>query len=207
MSVVVDDKKLQRAVNDLLEAVGEDLGRPGLQGTPERVSELFQELYRGVGVDPVALLQDASPLAEAKDQVGDFVALRGIAFSSICEHHLLPFRGVADVGYQPADTLVGLGILADLVDIVASRPQMQERLGDMVADALVQSGVAAGSVVVIRGEHGCVQHRGPKLAESETITVASAGSLSDPAARREALVSMGAAPQAGAVSTPQHESD
>ena len=203
----MDDKKLQRAVNDLLEAVGEDLGRPGLQGTPERVSELFQELYRGVGVDPVALLQDASPLAEAKDQVGDFVALRGIAFSSICEHHLLPFRGVADVGYQPADTLVGLGILADLVDIVASRPQMQERLGDMVADALVQSGVAAGSVVVIRGEHGCVQLRGPKLAESETITVASAGSLSDPAARREALVSMGAAPQAGAVSTSQHESD
>jgi GTP cyclohydrolase IA len=202
----VDDHRLQNAVTELLEALGENPGREGLQGTPQRVSALFQELYRGVGIDPATVLAKARPLAEAKDQFGDFVALRGIAFSSICEHHLLPFRGVADVGYQPADKLVGLGILSDVVDIAASRPQMQERLGDMVADALVRSGVAAGSVVVLRAEHGCVQHRGPKLAESQTVTVATAGSLRDPAARREALLSMGSAPLDDADYTPLHES-
>ena len=202
----MDEKRLQDAVTELLEALGENPERDGLQGTPGRVSALFQELYRGVGVDPASVLEHARPLAEAEDQFGDFVALRGIAFSSICEPHLLPFRGVADVGYEPADKLVGLGILADVVDIAASRPQMQERLGDVVADALVRSGVAKGSVVVLRAEHGCVQHRGPKLSESETVTVATAGSLRDPAARREALLSMGSAPLADTNPTPQHES-
>ncbi|AVG23055.1 GTP cyclohydrolase I [Pontimonas salivibrio] len=203
----MDDQRLQDAVTELLEALGENPERDGLQGTPGRVSKLFQELYRGVGIDPVTVLEEARPLAEAEDQFGDFVALRGIAFSSICEHHLLPFRGTADVGYQPADKLVGLGILADVVEIAASRPQMQERLGDMVADALVRSGVAAGSVVVLRGEHGCVQHRGPKLSESETVTVATAGSFRDPAARREALLSMGSAPLADADPTLPHGSN
>lgn len=203
----MDDQRLQDAVTELLEALGENPERDGLQGTPGRVSALFQELYRGVGIDPVRLLEDARPLAEAEGRFGDFVALRGIAFSSICEHHLLPFRGVADVGYQPADKLVGLGILADVVEIAASRPQMQERLGDMVADALVRSGVASGSVVVLRAEHGCVKHRGPKLAESETVTIATAGSFSDSAARSEALLSMGSAPLADADSTHHPESD
>lgn len=202
----MDERRLHAAVTELLEALGENPHREGLQGTPERVSRLFQELYRGVGIDPVTVLEQARPLAEAKDQGGDFVALRGIAFSSICEHHLLPFRGVADVGYQPAEKLVGLGILADVVEIAASRPQMQERLGDMVAGALVQSGIAVGSVVVLRAEHGCVQHRGPKLAQSETVTIATAGSFGDPVARREALALMGSARETEADLPAHHES-
>ena len=187
----MDEAKLRDAVTVLLEALGEDPTREGLGGTPERVASLFAELYKGVGIDPVSVLTEAKPLAEAENRFGELVALRGISFSSVCEHHLLPFRGTADVAYQPGDKLVGLGILADLVEMAAARPQMQERLGDVIATALVDSGVASGSVVVIRAEHGCVTHRGPRLAESETVTVATAGSLDEPEARREALQAMG----------------
>jgi len=186
----VDDAKVRVAVEKLLEALGEDPTREGLADTPERVASLFSELYRGVGVDPVTVLDSARPLAESDDQFGDLVALRGIQFSSVCEHHLLPFRGTADVAYAPGSRIVGLGVLADVVSLAAARPQIQERLGDMVADALVRSGVASGALVMIRAEHGCVQHRGPRLAESETVTMASAGSLRDPSARREALHAM-----------------
>ena len=186
----MDDAKVRVAVEKLLEALGEDPTREGLADTPERVASLFSELYRGVGVDPVTVLDSARPLAESDDQFGDLVALRGIQFSSVCEHHLLPFRGTADVAYAPGARIVGLGVLADVVALAAARPQIQERLGDMVADALVRSGVASGALVVIRAEHGCVQHRGPRLAESETVTMASAGSLREPDARREALHAM-----------------
>ncbi len=191
----MDHEKAQQAIHDLLIALGESPGRDGLQGTPDRVATLFAELYRGVGIDPASVLKAARPLTGSDQQVGDFVALRGISFSSICEHHLLPFRGSADVGYVPAEKIVGLGILADLVDITAARPQLQERLGDMVAGALVESGVARGGVVVIRAEHGCVKHRGPRLAHSETLTVATSGSLADQDARREALTTLGLAPE------------
>mgnify|MGYP001547955710 CR=1 FL=1 len=187
----MDEARTRQAIYDLLEALGESPEREGLHDTPQRVTELFAELYRGVGIDPVSVLTEATPLFESDDQVGNLVALRGVSFSSICEHHLLPFRGVADVAYEPAHKLIGLGILADLVHLAAARPQMQERLGEMIADALVRSGVAQGSVVVIRAEHGCVKHRGPKLADSETVTVASAGTLGQPEARREALMAMG----------------
>ena len=124
-------------------------------GTPERVASLFAELYKGVGIDPVSGIDGRRHLSlRQKTILANCVALRGISFSSVCEHHLLPFRGTADVAYQPGDKLVGLGILADLVELAAARPQMQERLGDMIATALVDSGVASGSVVVIRAEHG-----------------------------------------------------
>lgn len=186
----MDDAKVRVAVEQLLEALGEDPTREGLADTPERVASLFSELYRGVGIDPVTVLESARALAESDDKFGDLVALRGIQFSSVCEHHLLPFRGTADVAYVPGARIVGLGVLADVVSLAAARPQMQERLGDMVADALVRSGVASGALVVIRAEHGCVQHRGPRLAESETVTMASAGSLREPDARREALHAM-----------------
>jgi GTP cyclohydrolase I len=186
----VDDAKVRVAVEQLLEALGEDPTREGLADTPERVASLFSELYRGVGIDPVTVLESARALAESDDQFGDLVALRGIQFSSVCEHHLLPFRGTADVAYVPGARIVGLGVLADVVSLAAARPQMQERLGDMIADALVRSGVASGALVVIRAEHGCVQHRGPRLAESETVTMASSGSLREPDARREALHAM-----------------
>lgn len=173
----MDAKRIESLVTELLVALGEDTSRPGLDKTPSRVSELYRELYAGVGVDPVSVLNSAPALDSTPDERGDFVALRGIDFTSICEHHLLPFRGTADVAYRPGERLIGLGVLSDLVHTVAARPQIQERLGDMVAQALLDSGVAEGSLVVLRAEHGCVSHRGPKLHDSETVTVAARGSL------------------------------
>lgn len=187
----MNDEALRRVVTTLLETLGDDPDREGLQDTPRRVAELFAELYRGVGIDPVTVLEAASVLDSPDDAHGDLVALTGIAFTSVCEHHLLPFRGTAHVVYQPIDRVVGLGVLADLVQLSAARPQMQERLGDMIADALVRSGIAEGSLVVLRAEHGCLAHRGPKLAGSETVTVASAGSLKEPLAKHDALLLVG----------------
>jgi GTP cyclohydrolase I len=189
----VDAKRIESLVTELLVALGEDTSRPGLGETPRRVTELYHDLYAGVGVDPATVLAQAPALDSHPDERGDLVALRGIDFTSICEHHLLPFKGKADVVYRPGERLLGLGILADLVHVSAARPQIQERLGDMIAHALVESGVAGGSLVVVRAEHGCVSHRGPKLQGSETVTVAVRGSLADPPDYGMALALVGGA--------------
>lgn len=183
----MDSARVQDLIGQLLDALGEDPRRDGVVGTPERVAELYAELYRGIGVDPKSVLDNAASLESEPAERGELVALRGIDFTSICEHHLLPFRGQADVVYLPAGRLVGLGVLADLVTLTAARPQMQERLGEMVVHALVDSGVADGALVVLRAEHGCVVHRGPRLSGSETVTVASRGRLADDPERSQAL--------------------
>jgi GTP cyclohydrolase I len=118
----VDSQAISRAVRDILIAVGEDPSREGLGSTPDRVAELFTELYAGVGVDPVQVLRDAKPVASSESERGELVALRDIAFHSICEHHLLPFEGSASVVYAPAGAIVGLGTLATLVEVSAARP-------------------------------------------------------------------------------------
>lgn len=189
----MERNRVEALVSELLTALGEDATRPGLDSTPERVAELYAELYRGVGVDPVSVLTEAEPLESAPNERGDLVALRGIDFTSICEHHLLPFRGSADVVYRPGSRLVGLGVLADLVHLAAARPQIQERLGDMICDALVSSGVAEGALTVLRAEHGCVSHRGPRLQGSETVTVAARGTLADSPDYTQALNLVGGA--------------
>lgn len=180
-------------VGELLTALGDDPQRPALLDTPERVADLYAELYRGVGVDLRALLDNAEPLDSAESERGKLVALKGIDFTSICEHHLLPFTGTCDVVYRPGSRLVGLGVLADLVHLAAARPQIQERLGEMVCDALVSSGVADGALIVIRAEHGCVAHRGPKLQGSQTITVAARGVLGEDPQYSQALALVGGA--------------
>ena len=174
----MERNRVEQLVVDLLTALGEDPNRPGLDRTPERVAELYADMYRGVGVDLTSILHDAEPLESSESERGELVALRGIDFTSICEHHLLPFPGAADVVYRPGSRLIGLGVIADLVHLAAARPQIQERLGEMVCDALTSSGVAEGALTVLRAEHGCVAHRGPKLQGSETITVAASGVLS-----------------------------
>lgn len=189
----MERSRIEGLVSELLRALGEDPTRPGLDATPQRVAELYAELYRGVGVDPVSVLTEAEPLESAPNERGDLVALRGIDFTSVCEHHLLPFRGSADVVYRPGSGIVGLGVLSDLVHLVAARPQIQERLGDMICDALMTSGVADGAMVVLRAEHGCVSHRGPRLHGSETITVAARGSLADTPDYTQALNLVGGA--------------
>lgn len=189
-TVIVDSEALKRAVHDILIAVGEDPEREGLLNTPERVAELLTDLYSGVGVDPVQVLEDARPVAAEDYERGELVAMRDIGFHSLCEHHLLPFDGVVSIVYAPGDRIVGLGTLVSLVDVISRRPQLQERVGEMVVDSLVSSGVAAGALAVISAVHGCVAYRGPKQ-RLTTVTVAAKGSLAEGTARHEALMLAG----------------
>jgi GTP cyclohydrolase I len=189
-TVTVDSEAVKKAVTDLLVAVGEDPRREGLASTPARVAELFEDLYSGVGVDPLDVLREAREVHTTPQERGDFVAVRDISFSSLCEHHLLPFSGVASVVYEPGDALLGLGTIAKLVEVVGKRPQLQERVGEMVARALVSSGFAKGALVLISATHGCVLYRGPKQ-HLTTVTVAAEGSLSSGESRHEALMLVG----------------
>ncbi len=187
---LVDSESIRKAVSNILVAVGEDPTREGLQATPDRVAELFGELFSGVGVDPVSVLQTAMAVPSDASERGDLVALRDISFVSVCEHHLLPFEGHASVVYEPGSAILGFGTIATLVDVTARRPQLQERVGEMVTHALVSSGVATGALVLVSAIHGCVGYRGPQQ-RLTTVTIATAGSLTEGAKRHEALLLAG----------------
>ena len=147
----VDRPRIEAAVTELLLAIGEDPSRPGLVKTPKRVADSYAEFFGGLEVDPVSHLQDSVPLGSSDDglpQTSDAVIVRGIDFRSICEHHLLPFVGIVHVAYLPGDRVVGLGKLADVVETLSTRPQLQERLTEEIADAL-QAGLAARGVLVV----------------------------------------------------------
>ena len=186
----MDSEAIRKAVAEILVAVGEDPSREGLVTTPERVAELFADLYSGVGVDPVSVLRDAKDVPASESERGQLVALRDISFISLCEHHLLPFDGQASVVYEPGSSSVGLGTLATLVEVTARRPQLQERVGEMVARALVSSGVATGALVMVSAIHGCVAYRGPKQ-RLTTVTIAAEGTLAEGSKRHEALLLAG----------------
>lgn len=185
----VDQPRIEAAVAELLAAIGEDTTRPGLERTPARVAEAYAEFFSGIGEDPVEHLRETVPVGDSGN--GEVVLLRDIAFRSICEHHLLPFLGKAHVAYLPGDRIVGLGRLPLVVDTLASRPQLQERLTDQIADALLQGLEARGVLVVLDAVHGCVSARGVRQAASSTVTVASRGELSDPARRAELFAMIG----------------
>jgi GTP cyclohydrolase I len=187
--MAIDSQRIEAAVVELLTAIGEDPTRPGLQSTPSRVAQAYGEFFSGLGVDPVDHLSDTV----ATEGTGELVLLRDIHFRSICEHHLLPFLGVAHVAYVPGDRVVGLGRLPQVVETLAARPQLQERLGEQIADALEQGLAPRGLLVVLDAVHGCVSARGPRQADSSTVTVASRGILSEPAGRAEVMSLIGAA--------------
>lgn len=190
--MTVDQGRIEAAVAELLAAIGEDTARPGLQRTPKRVAEAYAEYFAGIGVDPVAVLRDGVDAAGDGER-GDLVLLRGLEFRSMCEHHLLPFRGLAHVGYLPGGKVVGLGRLGTVVEILAARPQLQERLGEQIASALEEGLAPRGAIVVLEAEHDCVAARDARQMNSSTVTIASRGALSDPAARAEAMTLIGAA--------------
>lgn len=166
------------AVRDLLRAVGEDIDRPGLLRTPERVADLFLELFSGVGTDPASVLGAPVALTE-NEQPGELVGVTGIPFRSVCEHHLLPFEGTVDVYYAPSRHIAGLSRIATLVDVVARRPQLQERLGQQLADAVMAVLSPHGVAVRIEAAHGCVAHVVPRAAAARAVTVATLGSMPD----------------------------
>ncbi|MDM4761650.1 GTP cyclohydrolase I [Galbitalea sp. SE-J8] len=185
----IDTARIEAAVADILSAIGEDVARPGLSSTPRRVAEAYADFFSGLDVDPVEPLRDRVELRP--DERGELVLVRGLDFRSMCEHHLLPFLGTAHIAYVPRDGAVGLGAIARVLETLASRPQLQERLGEEVAQALETGLGAAGVLVVLEAVHGCVSARGVRQVRSSTVTVASRGTLADPAQRACVLALVG----------------
>ncbi|MBC7442082.1 MAG: GTP cyclohydrolase I FolE [Ramlibacter sp.] len=186
--MAVDRARIEAAVAEIIAAIGEDVARPGLASTPRRVAESYGEFFAGLHVDPVDHLRDTIPVGP---HTGELVLLRDIAFRSICEHHLLPFLGTAHLAYLPDERVVGLGKLPAVVDTLAARPQMQERLTEEIAEALNTGLRPRGVLVVLDAVHGCVTARGSRQTASSTVTMASRGELSDPAARAEIMALIG----------------
>lgn len=185
--MAVDRDRIAAAVREILAAIGEDGDRDGLADTPERVADAMAELYAGVGVDPSAGLRDSGSTADVR--FTDPVIVRDLAFRSMCEHHLLPFHGVAHIAYEPTDTVVGLGRLARVLEIVSSRPQVQERIGIEVCAALTDGVAAAGALVVLDARHDCVAARGARQGDASAVTVSAVGTFSaEPT--RSALLSL-----------------
>ncbi|MGB3731677.1 GTP cyclohydrolase I [Microbacterium sp.] len=194
--MAVDKERLEHLTRELLEAIGEDPDRPGLTQTPSRVAELYAELFAGVGEDPAVHLSRTISVAggPAPDTLpSGAVVMRGIRFRSVCEHHLLPFAGVAHLAYLPGEQVVGLGSLVKVVETLAARPQVQERLGEQIADAVTANLDARGVLVVMDAVHGCVTLRGGRQPDASTVTVAARGELAEPAARAEIIALIGAA--------------
>ncbi|MFT4123972.1 MAG: GTP cyclohydrolase I [Microbacteriaceae bacterium] len=183
----IDRRRIEAAVAEILAAVGEDPDRPGLRATPRRVADACAELFAGLDADPAESLRDGLELAEGER--GELVLLRDLAFRSVCEHHLLPFIGTAHVAYAPAERIVGLGRIPRVLDTLAARPQLQERLGEQLADTLAEGLGAAGVLVVLEAVHGCLSARGARQAANSTVTVAGRGSLAD-AERQSAVLAL-----------------
>lgn len=179
-----DEERAARAVRELLLAVGEDPDREGLQETPARVARAYREIFAGLSMEPRDVLTTTFDLGHE-----ELVLVKDIEVYSTCEHHLVPFHGVAHVGYIPGDDgrITGLSKLARLVDVYARRPQVQERLTSQVADALVEVLAPKGVLVVIECEHLCMSMRGVRKPGSRTVTSAVRGQMRDTATRAEAM--------------------
>jgi GTP cyclohydrolase I len=180
---MIDELRIKEAVREIIEAIGEDPAREGLQDTPQRVAEMYSELFAGLSRDPKEDLEVGFELGHR-----EMVVLKDIPFYSMCEHHLLPFFGVAHVGYIPnvEGRIVGVSKLARVVETIARRPQVQERMTTEIADAINEGIHAVGVAVVVQAEHMCMVMRGIKKPGSNVITSAIRGFFhSNPASRAE----------------------
>ncbi|MGV9195338.1 GTP cyclohydrolase I FolE [Microbacterium sp. MC2] len=188
--MTVDRERVAAAVRELLEAIGEDPDRPGLKQTPQRVADAYAEFFAGVGADAGEPLQRTISVSQgpAPDTLpSGAVMLRDIRFRSMCEHHLLPFAGRAHIAYLPGEQVVGLGALPRVVDLVATRPQVQERLGEQIADAIDGALDTRGVLVVLDAVHQCVTMRGGRQPLASTVTIAARGQFTEPVARAEVI--------------------
>ncbi len=173
------------AVRNLLIALGEDPDREGLADTPRRVAKMYRELFAGLATDPAVHLKRVF-----HEQYDEVVLLRDITFHSLCEHHLLPFKGVAHVAYLPNGKVVGLSKLARTVDAFARRPQVQERMTCQIADALMEYLAPKGAMVVVEAEHMCMQMRGVQKPHGTMITSAVRGIFKENAASRAEVMGL-----------------
>jgi GTP cyclohydrolase I len=180
----VDHARIEAAVREILVAIGEDPTRDGLVQTPARVARAYAEIFGGLAQEPGEVLGTTFDVEHE-----EMILVRDIELHSVCEHHLVPFHGVAHVGYIPgADgRVVGLSKIARLVDVYARRPQVQERLTTQIAEALVEHLAPGGVIVVVEAEHLCMSMRGIRRPGARTITSAVRGQLRDPATRAEAM--------------------
>ncbi|MDR6971692.1 GTP cyclohydrolase I [Leifsonia shinshuensis] len=185
----IDRPRIEAAVAEILAAIGEDPARPGLESTPSRVADAYAEFFAGIGRDAAADLGEPVPLEDGR--TAETVLLRDIEFRSVCEHHLLPFLGVAHVAYLPGDTVVGLGRIPRVIETLSARPTLQERLTEQIADTIEEGAAARGVLVVLDAAHSCVTTRGPRQTGSTTVTVAARGAFADPIARAELMALIG----------------
>ena len=179
-----DHARAEAAIRELLAAIGEDVDREGLRDTPARVARAYAELTFGLHQRPEDVLTTTFDLGH-----DEMVLVRDIEMWSMCEHHLVPFTGVAHLGYIPAESgkITGLSKLARLVDVYAKRPQVQERLTTQIAEAMMNILDARGVIVVIEAEHLCMTMRGVRKTGARTITSAVRGQMRDAATRSEAM--------------------
>jgi GTP cyclohydrolase I len=181
---VVDTDRVENAIREILYAIGENPERDGLLKTPARVARAYVEMFAGLRQDPAKVLSTTFDLGHE-----EMVLVKDIELYSCCEHHLVPFHGVAHVGYIPSGDgrITGLSKLARLVDVFARRPQVQERLTTQIADAMVEYLSPLGVIVVLECEHLCMSMRGVRKPGARTVTSAVRGQLRHPATRAEAM--------------------
>jgi len=184
---VVNEADIKKAVTTIIKAIGEDPEREGLLETPRRVAEMYTELFAGLDMDPVAELTVGYELGHR-----EMVIVKDIPFYSMCEHHLLPFYGMVHIGYLPdiSGRVVGISKLARVVEIIARRPQIQERMTTQIADAIVDGVQPQGVAVVVQAEHMCMIMRGIKKPGSNVITSAIRGAFRRNAASRAEFFSL-----------------
>ena len=181
----VDVPRIERAVREILIAVGEDPDREGLQDTPTRVARMYAEMLGGLHHDPTVHLQKSFT-----QKYDEMVVLRDIPFYSMCEHHLLPFEGKVHIGYLPDGKVVGISKLARVVESFARRPQLQERLTTQIADLLMQQLEAKGVAVIMEATHSCMTCRGVRKPGSEMVTSAIRGLIRNNQATRNEMLSL-----------------
>ena len=180
---MAQERTIENAIGDILRCIGEDPHRQGLRETPQRVAEMYRELFSGIGQDPSLELQKS-----VEEGQHDLVILRDISFYSMCEHHLLPFFGSAHIGYLPSGRVVGISKIVRALDVLAHRPQLQERLTAQMADTLFAALQAEGVAVVIKAEHLCMSMRGVHKPGTQVVTSAIRGTFRRGSmARREIL--------------------
>jgi len=180
----IDLPRIEKAVREILIAVGEDPDREGLQDTPQRVARSYAEVFAGLHQDPADILGTTFDINHE-----EMVLVKDIPFYSTCEHHLVPFHGTAHIGYIPSHEgkVTGLSKLARLVEIYARRPQVQERLTTQIVEAMVKYLEPKGAIVVVECEHMCMSMRGVRKPGAKTVTSAVRGQLREPATRAEAM--------------------
>ena len=182
----MDTARIEKAVREILEAVGEDPDREGLRQTPERVARFYEEVLDGVGEDP----GEEVDAFFGDEHYQEIVMVKDIPFYSLCEHHLVPFHGRAHVAYLPRGRVTGLSKMARLIEGFAHRPQMQERLTAQVADTLAERLDPLGVLVVVEAEHLCMSMRGVRKPGASTVTSAVRGTMATDASTRAEAMSL-----------------